>query len=88
MALYRIDHRKMEEMIAGWYEQAGFDEVTLTPRSGDHGRDVISVKHGLFKVRIIDQVKAYASKHKVTAEEVLSDGRRASRGSRGDEAKW
>jgi hypothetical protein len=33
--------------------------VTLTPRSGDHGRDVIAIKKALGFVRIIDQVKAY-----------------------------
>ena len=42
--LYRIDPRKLEEIIAGAYDRAGFDEVILTPRSGDFGRDVIAVK--------------------------------------------
>src|SRR6266436_5756686 len=32
---FQLDPRKWEEMIAGAYEKAGFDEVTLTPRSGD-----------------------------------------------------
>ena len=39
--IFKIKPRKWEEMIAGWYEQSGFDEVTLTPSSGDRGRDVI-----------------------------------------------
>ena len=59
-AAFKIDPRKWEEIIAGAYEEAGFDEVILTPRSGDYGRDVIAVKRGLWTVRIIDQVKAYA----------------------------
>jgi len=46
-----------EEIIAGAYKKAGFDEVTLTPRSGDLGRDVIAIKKGLGSVRVIDQVK-------------------------------
>ncbi|MGC8643521.1 MAG: restriction endonuclease [Isosphaeraceae bacterium] len=45
--IYRIDHRKWEEIIAGAYERAGFEEVILTPRSGDYGRDVIAVRRGL-----------------------------------------
>src|SRR6266704_1871942 len=44
---FQLDPRKWEEMIAGAYERAGFDEVTLTPRSGDLGRDVIAVKRGI-----------------------------------------
>src|SRR5436309_2532847 len=33
--IYQIDHRKWEEIIAGAYKQAGFEEVILTPPSGD-----------------------------------------------------
>jgi restriction system protein len=44
--------------------------VTLTPRSGDYGRDVIAVKKGLGIVRVIDQVKAYTPPHLVTANDV------------------
>jgi len=67
---FQIAPRKWEEIIAGAYHKAGFDEVILTPRSGDLGRDVIAVKHGLGTVRVIDQVKAYGPKHLVTADEV------------------
>ena len=67
---YQIDARKWEEIIAGAYQRAGFDEVTLTPRSGDFGRDVIAVKRGLGIVRVIDQVKAYGAGHLVTADDV------------------
>ncbi len=67
---YQIPPRKWEEIIAGAYKKAGFDEVILTPRSGDYGRDIIAVKKGLGEIRIIDQVKAYNPKHLVTAEEV------------------
>jgi restriction system protein len=55
---------------AGAYWKAGFDEVTLTPPSGDHGRDVIAVKRGLGTIRIIDQVKAYKPGHLVNADDV------------------
>lgn len=67
---FKIPAQKWEEIIAGAYKKAGFDEVTLTPRSADLGRDVIAVKHGLGSVRVIDQVKAYAPDHLVTANDV------------------
>jgi restriction system protein len=67
---YQIPAHRWEEIIAGAYHKAGFEEVTLTPRSGDHGRDVIAVKKGLGSVRVIDQVKAYKPGHLVTADDV------------------
>jgi restriction system protein len=67
---FEIPARKWEEIIAGAYKKAGFDEVTLTPSSGDLGRDVIAVKRGLGSIRIIDQVKAYKPGHLVTANDV------------------
>ena len=69
-AIYQIDDRKWEEIIAGAYKKAGFEEVILTPRSGDFGRDVIAVKYGLCTVRVVDQVKAYKPGHLVTANDV------------------
>ena len=69
---YRIPARQWEEIIAGAYSKAGFDEVILTPRSGDFGRDVIATKRGVGSIRIFDQVKAYKPGHVVTADEVRS----------------
>jgi len=69
-AIYRIDPFKWEEIIAGAYVQAGFDEVVLTPRSGDNGRDIVATKNGVGSIRIFDQMKAYKPGHLVTAEEV------------------
>jgi restriction system protein len=37
----------LEEIVAGAFKRARYDEVTLPPRSGDFGRDVIAVKHGV-----------------------------------------
>jgi restriction system protein len=68
--IFQIDWRKWEEIIAGAYEQAGFDEVVLTPRSNDKGRDVIAIKHGIGSIRLFDQVKAYRPGHVVSADEV------------------
>jgi restriction system protein len=67
---FQISPERWEEIIAGAYHRAKFDEVTLTPRSGDHGRDVIAVKKGLGSVRVIDQVKAFTPPHLVTANDV------------------
>lgn len=67
---YELSPRKWEEMVAASYHSAGFDEVTITPASGDHGRDVIAVKKGFGSVRIIDQVKAFKPGHLVTANDV------------------
>jgi|SRR4051794_26069372 restriction system protein len=50
---FQIPHRKWEEIVAGAYERRGF-KVTLTPRSGDYGRDVIAEKPGWGSVRFID----------------------------------
>jgi restriction system protein len=67
---FQIPACKREEIIAGAYHKYGFEEVTLTPRSGDHGRDVIAVKRGLGSIHVIDQVKAYKPGHLVTANDV------------------
>ena len=69
-ATLQMDPRMWEEIIAGAYEKAGFDEVILTPRSGDKGRDVVATKNGIGSIRIFDQVKAYRPDHVVTAAEV------------------
>ena len=71
-AAYEIDPRQWEEIIAGAYQRAGYDEVILTPRSGDKGRDVIASKFGVGAIRIFDQVKAYKPENLVTADEVRS----------------
>jgi hypothetical protein len=50
---FEIPPEKWEELIAGAFHKAGYDEVTLTPRSGDFGRDVIAIRHGVGCVKII-----------------------------------
>ena len=85
-ALAHFTSRQWEELIAASYDKAGFDEVILTPQSGDFGRDVIAVRKGWGSIRILDQVKAYKSGHVVTANDVrsllgvLSGDHRASKG--------
>lgn len=68
--LYQLPWRRMEELIAGAYEQEGWDEVILTPRSGDRGRDIIAIKRGICQIRIVDQVKALGPGEHVTANDV------------------
>jgi restriction system protein len=84
-AMYKLDPWKLEEMVAAMYTKRGY-EVTLTPRSGDKGRDVIAVLPGFGTVRLVESVKRYSPGYRVTAEEVqallgvvLSDSR-ASKG--------
>jgi len=67
---FQLTPQQWEELIAGAYERAGFDQVILTPRSGDRGRDVIAIKHGVGTIRVIDQVKAYKPGRLVTANDV------------------
>ena len=69
-ALNVLTSMQWEELVAASYDKAGFDEVTLTPRSGDRGRDVIAVKKGRYSIRILDQVKAFKAGHLVTANDV------------------
>jgi restriction system protein len=52
--------RKFEELVAGMYHLDGWNDVVLTPQSGDFGRDVIATRHGLCSVRVLDSVKAYS----------------------------
>ena len=68
--LLTLTPEQWEELIAASNDQAGYDEVVLTPRSGDYGRDIIATKKGWGSVRIIDQVKAYKPGHLVTANDV------------------
>lgn len=70
--LSQISSREWEEIIAAAFDREGFDEVILTPRSGDHGRDVIAVRHGVGSIRIIDSVKAYKPGHLVSYDDVRS----------------
>lgn len=67
---YQIPYEKWEELIAAAFDRSGYDEVILTPRSGDHGRDVIAIKKGIGTVRIIDSVKAYKPGHLVKHDDV------------------
>lgn len=67
---FQILSRMWEEMIAAAFEQDGFEEVILTPRSRDRGRDVVAIKKGVGCIRIIDSVKAYAPEHLVGHDDV------------------
>jgi restriction system protein len=68
-AMYELDPRAWEELIAGGYREMGFD-VTLTPRSGDRGRDVIATRRDVGAIRFFDQVKALSAGRRVTADDV------------------
>jgi restriction system protein len=82
---YRLPPERWEEIVAGAFHRAQYDEVTLTPRSGDHGRDVIAIKRGIGCVKIIGSVKRYAPGNLVRYDDirallfVLSNERDASK---------
>jgi len=66
---FQLEPRQWEEMFAGALTKEGY-EVTLTPRSGDHGRDLIAVKQGHGYIRILGSMKAYAPTHLVGRDHV------------------
>ena len=66
---YQIDPRTWEEIFAGALSKEGF-KVTLTPQSGDHGRDVIAEKGGVGSMRMLGSMKAYAPDYLVPREHV------------------
>lgn len=68
-SMHQLEWRQLEELIATTYDMAGLD-VTLTPRSGDKGRDVIATQKGIVTVRYIEQAKKYKPGHVVTANDV------------------
>jgi len=84
-ALQKLSARQAEELVAGGWRDHGW-QVTLTPRSGDGGVDIIATRRDLDgAIRILDQVKRYKPGHLVTAEDVramwgvLDADRRASK---------
>jgi len=84
---YQLTPRQFEELIAGALQKdiIGFDEVILTPISGDHGRDVIAIKNGRMALKIFGSVKRYKPGHLVGYDEILAliavvDGENASKG--------
>jgi restriction system protein len=67
---YELPPARWEEIIAGAFQKAGYDEVVLTPRSGDHGRDVIAIRRGIGCIKVIGSVKAYCAGHVVGYDDV------------------
>lgn len=63
---------KWEEIFAGAFKVAKFDQVILTPRSGDHGRDVIAVKNGVGCIKIIGSMKANQAGNLASYDDVRS----------------
>jgi restriction system protein len=72
-ALLKMSARAFEEFLAGLYERQKFwDEIILTPSSGDKERDVILTvsKRGMGVIRIIDQARRYTPRHRISLEQV------------------
>jgi HJR/Mrr/RecB family endonuclease len=62
----RLHSREFEGFVASLVEQLGFEDVVLTPRSDDGGRDVLATKniHGL-SIVFAFECKRYSPKNKV-----------------------
>lgn len=69
-AVFQLNPYQFEELIAGAFHKAGYDEVTLTPKSGDGGRDVIAIRHGVGTIKIISSVKMYSPGHVVGYDDI------------------
>jgi restriction system protein len=67
---HEIPPDKWEEIIAGAFKAEGYDEVILTPRSSDDGRDVIAIRKGIGTVKILGSVKAYGPGRLVRHDDV------------------
>lgn len=67
---FTSDPTKFEEFLAGAYKLHGWDAVTLTPRSGDKGRDVIAITSKMSAMRVLDQAKAYSPTNLVSQKDV------------------
>ena len=68
---FQISSRQWEELIAGAFTETKlFDEVVLTPATGDKGRDVIAIKRGVLSIRMVGSVKAYAADNLVRHDDV------------------
>ena len=69
-ALHELDPRLFETLVAGALQDYGYEDVILTPRSGDEGVDVIALRHGPFPIRMVVQAKRYRPDRRVKAAEV------------------
>jgi restriction system protein len=67
---HEIPPEKWEEIVAGAFKKEGYDEVILTPRSADGGRDVIAIRKGIGTVKILGSVKAYGPGRLVRHDDV------------------
>jgi restriction system protein len=72
---YQLTPRQFEELIAGVLrndKEVKFDDVILTPGSGDYGRDVIAIKNGRHALKLIASVKRDTPPNLVEYDEILS----------------
>ncbi len=65
----KMPPRRFEELVAELVSEFGFD-VELTPATRDGGRDVIAVKHDVFRTRHLIECKRYSKDNPVRVHEV------------------
>lgn len=69
-AISEMEPRLFESLVAGALRDDGYEDVILTPRSGDEGIDVIALRRGRFPMRMVVQAKRYRPDRRVKAAEV------------------
>ncbi len=69
----QIDSRDFELFVAHLIEELGFDNVVVTPRSGDGGRDILATKnvHGV-PLLFAFECKQYKSENKIQLDTLRS----------------
>jgi restriction system protein len=67
--IYELPPERLEELVAASYAKDGF-RVQLTPRSNDHGRDIIAIRDGIHGYKLIGSVKRYAEGRLVRYDDV------------------
>jgi restriction system protein len=69
----QLTPEQWEEIVGGAFKNCGlFDEVIITPRSGDYGKDIIATKRGFGSVKVLGSVKAYAPGNLVPYDAIRS----------------
>jgi ribose 1,5-bisphosphokinase PhnN len=69
--LYTLSPRRFEEFVASLFEDLGYEDVSLTPRSRDGGYDIFAMRNDAFGPLIyLVECKRYAPSRKVSVEVV------------------
>lgn len=68
--MFLLPPRKLEEFVAGALKRHGFEEVVLTPPSGDEGIDVVARRGGMYPQSVAVSVKAHREGKQVGYDDI------------------